>query len=106
MTTRTEKDRSARRAIGWGAAILLIGFVVGAMVTFVPVATGMAIEPAFGLDWIVVLGSAAVSLVGLGFIIYGFVQLGRSRPAKAEREREREAWRRGPFTRDDEVQSS
>ena len=99
MTTRRQKDRSARRAIGWGAAILLVGFFVGGFAALFPAFSGWRLDPPFGLDWFFVIGSILVALVGLGFMVYGFVQLGRSRPPKAELRREREerqvgVWRR------------
>lgn len=101
MTTRRQKDRSARRAIGWGAGILLVGFVVGAVIAFLPVATGWALDPPFGLGAVVAIGSAAVGLIGLGLIMYGFVQLARSKPPKEEIERDRERRRLGPYHRDE-----
>lgn len=100
MTTRREKDRSARRAIGWGAAILIAGFFIGAVLAFVPAASGWALDPPFGLGSIFVIGATLVGVVGLGFIVYGFVQLARSRPPKETIERDRERRRLGPYDRE------
>lgn len=77
---REERDRRARRAIGWGAAIVLGFMILGMMLMFVPVATGGRLPYIFSeFDWVVVAGAGAVGLVGIVVILYGLVQLARSR---------------------------
>ncbi|HJL19394.1 MAG TPA: hypothetical protein RMH99_27255 [Sandaracinaceae bacterium LLY-WYZ-13_1] len=102
MSTRSERDRKARRAIGWGVGILLLGFVVGIVVPILPVLSGWTLDPPFGMGWVVGIGAFSVSLIGLAFLAYGFVQLARSRRTDAEVERDREDRRLGPFTHEDE----
>ena len=100
MTTRRERERGARRAIAWGAGIVVVGFVVGAVVALVPVASGWAWDPPFGLALAVAVGASLVGIVGFSMVVYGLVQLARSKPPPEQIEREREHRRRGPFDRD------
>ncbi len=78
-------DRKGRRAIGWGAGIIVLGFFFGFFVAFLPVFTGWALNPPFtvgpfavGYDAFMVLGTLIVSAVGLALLIYGMVELGRA----------------------------
>jgi O-antigen/teichoic acid export membrane protein len=74
------RERKARRAIGWGAAIVLGFMALGCMLLIFPVATGMRIPYiASELDWVVVIGSSVIGLIGLAVTLYGLVQLARSR---------------------------
>lgn len=97
MTTRYDRDRSGRRAIGWGAAIMLAGIAAGGIAALIPAFSGWRMDPPFGMGWFFVGFAILVSLTGLVLVGYGLVQLGRSRPPKEERRREREEWRTGPW---------
>lgn len=80
MTDREEREHKARRAIGWGAGIVLGFMVLGMMLMFVPAATGGRMSPlGSDFDWIVVGGSLLIGFIGLVVILYGLVQLARSR---------------------------
>lgn len=81
-TEREEREHKARLAIGSGAGVLLVGFSVGCILSFVPVATGLRMNPPFDpneIGWVVVFGSLIVSALGLALLVYGLVQMGRSR---------------------------
>lgn len=80
---RLARERRGRRAIGWGAFTILLGFAIGAVLAFLPVATGMRFNPPFetsGFGGLFIAGSLGVSAFGLGLVIYGLVMFGRSRP--------------------------
>lgn len=82
---RNVRDRRGRHAIAWGGVIVVAGFALGCVLSFIPVATGFRVAPPFGLDWVVVVGSLVVGIVGLAFMIYGIVELARARPPRTER---------------------
>ncbi len=78
---RRERERRAKRAIGWGTAIVLGLMVLGMMALFFPVVTGFRIPyMVSSLDLIVGITAGAIGLIGLVVVVYGLVQLGRSRP--------------------------
>lgn len=85
MTEEREvRDRRGRRAIAWGGGIVVVGFALGCALSFLPVATGLRMNPPFALEWVIVGGSLTVGVVGLVFMLYGFVELARARPPKGE----------------------
>ncbi|HEY8431036.1 MAG TPA: hypothetical protein VIL20_21805 [Sandaracinaceae bacterium] len=86
--TREEHERRGRHAIAWGAGTLVLGFAIGCLVAFIPIATGLRIaDQAAQFDIIVPIGSAVVALVGLGMLVYGLIELGRGRPRHRREER-------------------
>lgn len=86
MTTdRDVRDRRGRHAIAWGGGIVIAGFALGCVISFLPVASGFRLDPPFGLDWLVLGGSLIVGAIGLAFMIYGIVELARARPPRRER---------------------
>lgn len=82
---RNERDRRGRRAIAWGAGIVLAGFALGCVLSFLPVASGFRLSVPVGLDWTIIGGSSIVGFIGLVLMLYGIVELARSRPPRRER---------------------
>ena len=78
------RDRRGRRAIAWGSGIVVVGFALGCVLSFLPAATGVRL-PTVMIDWVVVVGSLAIGLIGLAFTLYGVIELMRARPPRRER---------------------
>lgn len=86
--TVEEREHKGRRAIMWGGLTLLVGFAVGCMVAFIPVALGGRIaEPAASFDFIVPIGTLAVCLVGLAMVVWGTIELVAARRRGEHHER-------------------
>ena len=78
------RDRRGRRAIAWGSGIVIVGFALGCILSFIPAATGLQL-PTVMLDWVVIAGSLAIGAIGLAFTLYGVIELMRARPPRRER---------------------
>lgn len=90
--TREEHERRGRHAIAWGAGTLVLGFAIGCVVAFIPMATGLRIaDQAPQFDIIVPIGSAVVALAGLCMLAYGMVELARGRRRHGTHEEHRPA---------------
>lgn len=75
-----ERERRGRRALAWGGGILLLGFLAGWMLAFIPIATGFRVAYfAAELDFIFPIATAIVCGVGLALVIYGLVVLSRAK---------------------------
>jgi protein-S-isoprenylcysteine O-methyltransferase Ste14 len=78
------RDRRGRRAIAWGSGIVVVGFAIGCVLSFLPAATGVRM-PTVLVDWVVVVGALAIGLIGIAFTLYGVIELMRARPPRRER---------------------
>ncbi|MCZ7686598.1 MAG: hypothetical protein M5U28_50760 [Sandaracinaceae bacterium] len=79
-TTTEERERKGRRALAWGGGILLLGFLAGWVLAFIPIATGFRIAYfAAELDFVFPIATAIVCGIGLGLVIYGLVVLSRTK---------------------------
>lgn len=86
--TVQEREHRGRRAIMWGGLTLLVGFAVGCMVAFIPVALGGRIaDVAASFELIVPIGTLIVCLAGLAMVIWGTFELVTARRRDEHHER-------------------
>lgn len=79
-TKRLRIDRRGRHAIGLGAGLLLASVTLGCMIAYAAHGSSEGFRAAgHSVSEIGGIAGIVLSVVGLAIIVYGLVQLGRSR---------------------------